>query len=997
MSNIKLPDRFKKKIELNQNLEGIVKTTLSNFGEILEENKLFFFGEYTDHGIKHIENVLTSSENLITDHTIDKILETTDISYYILSVILHDIGMHINIDGFLCLLNGEFDDTIIKEFDLLTWNELWMDFLKEATKFSGKQLKSIFGDEKTIIRIPPLSTRGQITENDKKLIGEFIRRNHARLAHEIAIKGFPGNPDYIDFATGLDKKTKNIIGLVARSHGMGLRKCMDYIETVFGRENRKHPNNCHVTYLMILLRIADYVQIDSGRIFKKLLRVKTFSSPLSEMEQNSHLAIEQVEEKYHDDPERIFVTAAPKDSEMYLKLIKLISDIQHEFDISWAVLGEIYGANANKPEIKYRRITSNLEDEKFLSNQEYVADNFSFKANDEITKLLIAPLYGNDIKFGFRELIQNSIDACKEREISEKGKPYKPLIKIEIVQDADSTLYVLITDNGIGMDANVIKNYFLCSGASYRKSLEWQKEFTDKKGKITVQRSGRFGIGILASFLIGKEIYVDSKKIGNNIGYKFKADLNTEQINIIKSEEIEQGTRIKILITKETVSKLELNNTTYFDYQATSNLWYKWYTLTNPQIKYFMFGKELIPYKTFDPDLNEKLPIKWNSINSEGFKKILWTYSNVFSKNNFTCNGLVIPVYNLGQGTIDLGLIKNVPKISVFDYNAFLPLTLNRNSFSDKLSFSHDLKIDIYKDFIAYILCLKTFKNYVKGEKIYFQMPGWPTQTAKYPGTEPSYSDYYTYPYGSNLYDKSLQNGPNFFQITDDILISKRGFILNYNYFINKIGKLKTVLIQSETLSYKSDFIDLDIKDRFLILSNKNINSIEDYKIAIEPHQFDNKKNVFLPFNSRIFLKTEKYNYLFKSKSKRVSQWLNNKCKVKSTKDGWVCLHLDEPEESLFNEIFLKKYSKEINFIREYEIFCQEEGDIDFNNLLKRYLGDNVIIPYSREERKKKYPLAFKELERYMKKYLFNGPTFMWDSDHKGNALDSVQFNKETS
>lgn len=996
MSNIKLPDSFKKKIENNQNLDGIVKTTLSNFGEILEENKLYFFEEYTDHGIKHIESLLISSENLITDHTINKILETTDISYYVLSVILHDIGMHINLDGFLCLLNGEFDDIKIKEFDFLTWNELWMEFLKEAIKFSGKQLKSIFGDEKTLVRIPPLSNRGQITENDKKLIGEFLRRYHARLAHEIALKGFPGNPNYIDFATGLDKKTKNIIGLVARSHGMGLRKCMDYIEDFFGRENRKHPNNCHVTFLMILLRIADYIQIDSERIFKKLLRVKTFASPLSEMEQNAHLAIEQVEEKYHDDPERIFVTAAPKDSEMYLKLLKLIKNIQKEFDISWAVLGEIYGTNTNKPEIKYRRITSNLEDEKFLSNQEYVADNFCFKANDEITKLLIAPLYGNDIKFGFRELIQNSIDACNERDTIEKGKKYKTQIKIEIDLDEDSTPFVLITDNGIGMDAGVIKNYFLSSGASYRKSLEWQKEFTDKKGNIKVQRNGRFGIGILASFLIGNEIYVETKKIGNNIGYKFKADLNSEQINILKSETIAQGTRIKILITKETVSKLEVESKSYHDSQFNTPLWFKWYTLTNPKIKYFLFGKELIPYKSLDPDLNDELPIKWNSINSEGFKRILWTYSSEFSKNNFTCNGIVIPTNNLGKGTIDLGLISNVPKISVFDFNAFLPLTLNRNSFSDKLSFSHDLKIDIYKDFIAYILCYKTFKNYVKGKKIYFQMTTWPTQTAKYPGTQHSYSDYYTYPYGSNLYDKQRQNGLNFFHIIDDILISKKGFILNYNYFINKIGKLNAVLIQSESLTYKHDSIDLDIKDRFLILSNHNINSIEDYKIAIEPRQFDIKENVFLPFNSRIFLKTEKYDYLFKSKSKRVSQWLRNICEVKSTKDGWVCLHLDEPKESLFNEIFLKKYSKEINFIREYEIFCQDEGDVDFNNLLKKYLGDDVIIPYSREERKKKYPLAFKELERYMKKYLFNGPTFMWDSYDKGNSLFTDQFSSET-
>jgi hypothetical protein len=37
---------------------------------------------------------------------------------------------------------------------------------------------------------------------------------------------------------------------------------------------------------------------------------------------------------------------------------------------------------------------------------------------------------------------------------------------------------------------------------------------------------------------------------------------------------------------------------------------------------------------------------------------------------------------------------------------------------------------------------------------------------------------------------------------------------------------------------------------------------------------------------------------------------------------------------------------------------------------LQKYIGDDVIIPFSVEERRKKYPLAFKELEKYMEKYL---------------------------
>ena len=118
MSNIKLPIRFKEKIELDQSMDAIVKTSLSDFGEILDENKLFFFGEYTDHGKKHIERVLASSENLITNNTFVMVLETNDICYYTLAVLLHDIGMHLSMDGFLRLIKGDFDEIIIKDLDM---------------------------------------------------------------------------------------------------------------------------------------------------------------------------------------------------------------------------------------------------------------------------------------------------------------------------------------------------------------------------------------------------------------------------------------------------------------------------------------------------------------------------------------------------------------------------------------------------------------------------------------------------------------------------------------------------------------------------------------------------------------------------------------------------------------------------------------------------------------------------------------------------------------
>jgi hypothetical protein len=958
MANIKIPDRFNNKIGQNQEIDGIIKTTLSSFGNILEESKLYFFNEYTNHGIKHIQDVLASSDNFITDKTFENILQNKDVGYYILSVILHDIGMHIDLDGFKHLIDGTFDDVQIKQLDKNTWGELWEDFLSEARKFSGKQLKNIFGNENTIVRIPPFSNPGDLTENDKKLIGEFIRRHHSRLAHEIALKGFPAKPRILEFANGLDIKNKNIIGLIARSHGTKLRTCLDYIELVYGRENRRCPLGIHTSYLMALLRLADYIQIDSSRTSSTLLKTKTFSSPISEMEHYAHFTVDNIDYRWQDDPERIFVNASPKDSKMYLKLKKLITDIQKEFDISWAVLGELYGKGneKEKPEIRYRRITSNLDDDVFIAQQNYVADSFAFIANDELIKLLVAPLYGDDPKYGVRELLQNAVDACKEREKIEKksGKSYSALITIKIHKEFEDNFYFVISDNGVGMDTDVIKNYFFSAGASYRKSSDWQKEFLDSEGKSVVRRSGRFGVGILAAFLIGEEIYVETKKINHSDGYVFNADLNSDQINILKNTSISVGTVIRIKIDNQKIKTFLKPSEYHYDFE-----WFEWYTLSNPTVKYLIDDTALTPaYTELGPDFNDSLPIEWHTIDSEGYDKILWKYDRLKSDTTITCNGIIIP--GASSDAINYGLISNHPRISIFDSNAILPLSLDRNSFTKKLSFNNELVEDIYKDFIAYLL-ISDHYSYVDGDKIYLK-----SHQINHPGTTGgSYSTYFESGYGFNRYSfDSLHTQSSLTEFLNTILISKNGFILNYNYFLQKVGTINVILIQYDNLSKGG--LEFDIKDRFILLTDNKLKSIQDYLNAIEAKNFNNEKKEWDPFDARIFIKTDRYKFLFQSPKKRVTVWLNNLCKVQFEKYGFTCLHLANPKPSLITDSFIEKNATNLHFIREYEITCPFKGDELLDKLLEKYIGDNVVIPFSVEERRKKYPLAFKELESYM-------------------------------
>ena len=119
--------------------------------------------------------------------------------------------------------------------------------------------------------------------------------------------------------------------------------------------------------------------------------------------------------------------------------------------------------------------------------------DLKFTISENAIDLLIKPLYQNQDKFKVmvRELLQNAMDACKKA-----NKSIKVTIGVNIEGD---NVKLSVADCGIGMDFNDITNYFLTIGKS--------SKIEDDNGLV-----GKFGIGILSIFLIGKVAKVYSRK-----------------------------------------------------------------------------------------------------------------------------------------------------------------------------------------------------------------------------------------------------------------------------------------------------------------------------------------------------------------------------------------------------------------------------------------------------------------------------------------------------
>ncbi|HVV04503.1 MAG TPA: hypothetical protein VHC96_09795, partial [Puia sp.] len=395
---LKIPPRFKQILNKDPKMAGVVMQTMADFGEILEENKLYFFEEYTDHGIRHIQSVLDFSEVLIQEKTWSILRKTPQtVGIYMLAVILHDLGMHITCEGLHALIQGRNDGIRIKSLDNKTWKELWEKYLDEARRFGDKEKTNIIGNKNWNFRTVDLDNKEKLPEpEDRKLIGEFVRRYHPRLAHEFAINGFPAIAENIPFATGLKEELRDICGLIARSHGMEIRDTFDVLEDKFD-EGWIRPYNIEVVFLMVVLRIADYCQIDASRVSAISLRLKNFRSPISRTEHYKHEDTPYTQ-KSPKDPETLLFYCRPRNSLIFIKLKDLFQSLQQELDRSWAILGEIYGKEQGKwsPCIKYRRVRSNIDTpSKFYKNVNYVPERINFAISSDFSKLLIKPLYGN--------------------------------------------------------------------------------------------------------------------------------------------------------------------------------------------------------------------------------------------------------------------------------------------------------------------------------------------------------------------------------------------------------------------------------------------------------------------------------------------------------------------------------------------------------------------------------------------------------------------------
>ena len=128
----------------------------------------------------------------------------------------------------------------------------------------------------------------------------------------------------------------------------------------------------------------------------------------------------------------------------------------------------------------------------------------------KILEILSTKIYDSPYAL-LRENVQNAYDAILMR-IYRSPETFAPRIDVKISANS-----IEVTDNGVGMTPEELRNHFWRAGASGKNTPE----------AIAAGVVGTFGIGGLANFGICQKLSVISESVSNNIRTKCQADRDT--------------------------------------------------------------------------------------------------------------------------------------------------------------------------------------------------------------------------------------------------------------------------------------------------------------------------------------------------------------------------------------------------------------------------------------------------------------------------------------
>lgn len=476
-----------------------IKQVYSDAKSILER-VITVFHNYTKHDITHSINVMENMANFI--NSLDSYSDL-ELCILCMSAITHDLGMFVS-------------DSDIEQI---------------------KNDQSIIGTRK-------FSKVMSIVEDERVALEECIRPYHAARSEEVMKDLLLKDKPKIFLVYETQHSYFDYLCKINLSHN----ESINWIKENLDSEKTIGTQSFNSQFIALILRLSDLLDIDDRRT--PLIIRDHLNLPFTSIKEwSKHKIItnydkiaqnEKLEMKY------VFFDGETSDPNTYRNLLSYIDYFEEQ-------LRETIKFCQNE----FNKLEYQLHFESDITNRiktnGFSVANFKLNLNyNAITKLLMGEnIYGSR-KYGIRELIQNSLDACSlmEAMIKEEEHEYEPP-EIRIIWDEKNN-ELIVRDTGIGMTEPILKNYFLNIGLSYYRSDDFL--FSD----TGMNPIGNYGIGFLSCFMLSDDVKIKTRHYSDNQEINVSLNRNSEYIVLSKKNEIKShGT--SIILNLESVKSVFAN------------------------------------------------------------------------------------------------------------------------------------------------------------------------------------------------------------------------------------------------------------------------------------------------------------------------------------------------------------------------------------------------------------------------------------------------------
>lgn len=932
-----------------------------------------YYSNYTDHGKKHSETILTNILRILGEESIKK-FSTLDLWLILEATYLHDCGMYITREEAKKVIQ---DDNFKSYYSNILNNS-------EHPMYSYTQF---FSQDKNGF------SYNQIHYNvDYDYAMRFIISSYKRSSHAADFRKVIGNLKKL-----LHDRIYRILFSISESHGKSFEDVMKLPK----KENGIGNEIGHPIFIACLLRMGDLLDIDNKRFSEKLIENIEDIIPIDSKE---HLEKHKSITHFWIDQERIEITATVNSGEESYNVAEVIgkwfSYIEDEYNNQLHNWNDIIPKNIGTSLPILGELKIDIENYEYINSKN--KPKFSLDINNTLSLLMGTSIYDKKEK-AIREILQNAIDATylrvfeenKEQLISKDVislKEVKQLFenkKIEVIinkisEDKEYNQWdIIIKDKGIGIDKEHLK-YIIEAGSSYKDN---KKNDLIKNMPSWLKPSGNFGIGFQSIFMLTERVNLKSKSLFSqesiNVDLMKPASKNYNAGSIyFKKTKFDYKQEIGTVISFKYKTKKVSNSYTAAG-EFTNNYIYAFDPLIDEEFDIEIFSlldmvsevnsyslvdivlkkenKEILLDKFLDENLSFlsggkyqiSLKIDDNPINKNNplFSQILYKNQHVDDQSNFLANKFL-----------------NIT-INILDFQANEVLELNRNKIKDsfikkeKDSILNEIFNTLYEN---YNLSFDEEDKSIKRKVAYFWL---------------TYRDNFNLKKEGKLkFEEKLENFVYQDEIIEGISVNSLeakntiNIEIKYQKDIGFLYKIENKEIDEYFLKFLIE--EISIKRFYILKIENNTENKESYEIILEKVDSYDKEYIDLEYNIKNFVNTKGwFNPIGRFYTHSNKDYKNLKINYEDMNlkpnQEWIGLRRISEIYHIFNSFILRNfilfpfYIKSANEViwnekikKEYIEFCYKnrffkdlsEEDIRkvvekfVEDLKKKFLDENIKI-----------------------------------------------------